>query len=107
MCEKAQEIQKLESNIIDTKSFYNSEFGTIWLPRQDQLQAICTPNINAHAILPSFYDFALSEYSKDKNRKSTLEQLWLFFTMKEKFEKVWDFENKDWFHILDLDTLKK
>lgn len=126
MCEKAVEIQKLwkpktgdvlchkntgdilwvdrfnQNNIFvcdHLSSVYTSKQGSIWLPRQDQLQGMVENkrdfgighNVNL------FHNFVFSKYSVDYRANDifiSMEQLWLAFVMKEKYQKVWDGE--DW-----------
>lgn len=123
MCEKAWEIQRRRGKYIETGSFYyqpkyatshvypdvniskngvqrcltpNPRTWRIWLPRQDQLQemvcytkdactiSVCTARIN---------EFANNCFLKDETIQS-MEQLWLAFVMKEKFNKIWT--DEDW-----------
>lgn len=67
----------------------------IWLPTQSQLQEMVKENHNFD-LLQKFYwwceDIADTE-DWDKISK-TLEQLWLAFVMKEKFDKTWN--GVDW-----------
>ena len=70
-----------------------------WLPRQDQLQDIiieywgevdCS---NSHVVvLDDFSEYVLNECPKETISMNSLEQLWLAFTMKEKYNKKWDGE---------------
>lgn len=75
----------------------------IWLPRQDQLQEMIDDPIEF--AIDKFY--SLQEYgnafhdyidnqtdSKYWKSMQSMEQLWLAFVMKEKYNKVWD--GKDW-----------
>ena len=63
----------------------------IWLPRQDQLQEMLQP-CGFGILLWDFHSFA-STLIRDENITS-MEQLWLAFVMKERFNKVWD--GKEW-----------
>ena len=57
----------------------------IWLPRQDQLQEMVWEGSNIRSMVLEFADFVeASDY-----RRESMEQLWLAFVMKEKFNKVW------------------
>ncbi len=72
----------------------------IWLPRQDQLQEMI--NIKNYISYPSsnwglvcvFYSrFSKNaEYSPQQIYKMSMEQLWLVFVMKEKYNKTWNGE---------------
>jgi hypothetical protein len=60
----------------------------IWLPRQDQLQEMCEPPLDV--LLMEFWEW-LPKYEVGV-KFTSMEQLWLSFVMKEKYEKVWDGE---------------
>ena len=63
----------------------------IWLPRQDQLQEMVEDNV--YNFVFDFYHFVMKLCRKQKNTSlPSMEQLWLTFTMKEKFNKTWDGE---------------
>jgi hypothetical protein len=67
---------------------------SIWLPRQDQLQEMITYEYElAWHVVDRFMNFILDSSFKDKWLKFTMEQLWLCFVMKEKYNKVWNGEN--------------
>ena len=94
MCEKAEEIQTDSPWNHDDEHNYFHEFETlpkndIWLPRQDQLQAMVAPKVDDIPRLMCWMirDFAL--FCQDKEI-TTMEQLWLAFVMKVKYNKVWD-----------------
>ena len=67
----------------------------IWLPRQDQLQEMlhCSIGEGMNRLWAYFHEWFCKigavEYSK-----SSWEQLWLAFVMKEKYGKVWN--GDDW-----------
>ncbi|MDH4127153.1 MAG: hypothetical protein OEV44_00255 [Spirochaetota bacterium] len=81
----------------------------IWLPCQDQLQNMLKTlewfwsDKNASEMLDSVYymftcctndnGFNCTEYC---NKFNSFEQLWLAFVMKEKYNKQWNFETKEW-----------
>jgi len=69
------------------------------LERQDQLQEMVGLWVNSRfevmAILKKFYDFSIKDLCSDLTWSLySMEQLWLAFVMKEKYNKVWD--GKDW-----------
>ena len=81
-----------------------NKFSLIWLPRQDQLQEM-VPEYSHFGLVGAFYDFVFcpqnpdrtkgdeAKYVKDYPKQFTsMEQLWLAFVMKEKFNKRWDGE---------------
>ena len=119
MCEEAKEIQDLAPKIrtrIHTKMNIcicsDDKFGlggvyycmdtvsddgitvestyAVWLPRQDQLQEIL--NKTTYFILMDFTNFVDSKWGYESCvvNKYSMEQLWLAFVMKEKFNKHWD-----------------
>ena len=122
MCEKAAEIQELRkekdgdffsrglAGVEVWSESYTAEYGDkienadVWLPRQDQLQEmlliepinsewICNPTDSELAML--FVDFIDNEIDRRNQLRLTesMEQLWLSFTMAEKFNKYWDGES--------------
>ena len=86
--------------VIDGKKPQDWWFNWMWLPRQDQLQEM----YNGKDLEWTFWDFVtfvdegehdytieFSSYAKSFN---SMEQIWLAFVMKEKYNKVWSGE--DW-----------
>ena len=73
--------------------------NTIWLPRQDQLQEmIGNFETCKNALFSAGYnDNEYSEYwdmpNKYWNKFTSMEQLWLAFVMREKYNKMWDGES--------------
>jgi hypothetical protein len=115
MCDKAEEIQQIKrqksypsnlisqfwqtlepriidiagdvlTKILDTTNFQGYHY--IWLPRQDQLQEMIG-DIPYYQKLRLIYESFLNGIAFEKNFTS-MEQLWLAFVMKEKFNKTWD-----------------
>jgi hypothetical protein len=66
----------------------------LWLPRQDQLQEMIKDKFRDNdELLCEFYDCCFGGIVGDefkKRNEMSLEQLWLAFIMKEKFNKTWD-----------------
>lgn len=119
-CEKAWEIQKLWKPIIGDvfhastsekveilsliKNKYNAEwlyfrkFGgisqddCIWLPRQDDLQKMVLDN--PFGLIIKLYTFCNKREMPYWELIASMEQLWLAFVMKEKYQKTWD--GKEW-----------
>ena len=60
---------------------------TIWLPRQDQLQEML--DVHHYTLLEKCWDFA---QSTNGWMFDSMEQLWLAFVMKEKYNKLWNGE---------------
>ena len=68
----------------------NGAFKCIWLPRQDQLQEMVVDKFENFL----YMNYAADEYSSLKNQSylASMEQLWLAFVMKEKYNKIWNGE---------------
>ena len=85
--------------LCDSKCLHYSEAysKTIWLPRQDQLQEIYFLNSDDKT-LDKFISSLLSVLYliKWENNHCSFEQLWLAFTMKEKYNKLWNEANEQW-----------
>ena len=119
MCEKAVEIQKLRCEVYSKLycgDFYKGIGGKVrvcveaskyldkgvWLPRQDQLQEMLPDRFSNRN--PAILAEKFSKYIGKELAKSTLgaldiihysmEQLWLAFVMKEKYNKTWN--GKEW-----------
>ena len=110
MCAKAKEMQHEELHTrdfaVDKKGeliFIHSHLTSltldelIWLPRQDQLQKMIKYKYGDRTIslLNNFIQFTRVCYAHGKYW--SMEQLWLAFVMKEKYNKIWDGE--DWAKI--------
>ena len=115
MCEKAEEIQKIwkprvgdlawrgtkylptkdacgyltDVDVFDTQGY--KARGSVWLPRQDQLQEMVKSDTIINWDFYHFINDGLTDYLDYFN---SMEQLWLAFVMKEKHNKTWDGE--DW-----------
>lgn len=85
MCTKAEEIQ---SEVTEEKIEHNF-YITVWLPRQDQLQEMVIGGDDTITLTEYFLN-AVSLYC---DRKLSMEQLWLKYVMKEKYNKTWDCRN--------------
>ena len=70
----------------------------LWLPRQDQLQKIIEPdNANVHAVMIKVMETRYHDSSKKALVSApelfySMEQLWLAYIMREKYNKVWNEE---------------
>ena len=111
MCEKAVEIQGVQKEFpLPVGGYYTDgetlfcgcdihsvgiDYETeefIWLPRQDQLQEMIKKgNETAHELNARLYRFS-SKNSSILTINYSMEQLWLAFVMKEKFNKTWNGE---------------
>ncbi len=101
-CPEIQELYPLAEEYLPNTCFYRGEFLPltharlgVWLPRQDQLQEMIDPSCSQGARLDLIY-YAYKFLENDlvaMMRINSMEQLWLAFYMKEKFNKVWDGEN--------------
>lgn len=110
----AKQIKILGSNFLgrNIKDYMN----VIWLPRQDQLQdMLLANNKNKIHLLQSFYmnlmEIKMNEHIETHQLQkwvfdqvdylnTTIEQLWLIFTMKENYNKIW--KDKKW----EINTIK-
>lgn len=90
---------------------FDSEYGEsvkrdkdIWLPRQDQLQKMIIDKYGLEDMIGAFYHFSIAETYKIITNSSlnatvffnSMEQLWLAFVMKVKYNKQWSIESKTW-----------
>ena len=113
MCEKAGEIQRgkhypktmgqkiifWENDVFAQISLLSINWKIVWLPRQDQLQAILDYSLAPLGMLWKFYYTVYGKETDEDKREywcifDSMEQLWLAFVMKEKFNKIWNGE--DW-----------
>ncbi len=84
-------------SIHNDASSYGLGIGTIWLPRQDQLQemldkgTIWSNSLKFEYFLREEGSYNIKAYPY---QFSTWEQLWLAFVMKEKHNKTWN--GSDW-----------
>lgn len=116
MCEKAEEIQQSRKlNDMEWKAgdwgywppsgdinvIYDAEYqpcelgkGHIWLPGQDDLQEMMELPSPFH-LLERLNGWITTEtHGQNPAKYETMEQLWLAFVMKQKYNKVWN--GKDW-----------
>ena len=68
----------------------------VWLPRQDQLQKILSPDCNDKDICWLIGCTVEMGKMKDPYKFTSMEQLWLAFVMKEKYSKRWDKDKEEW-----------
>ena len=115
-CRKAVKIQELkpeeygdfyatqdgETGVYGTEDTYVSNFWgelmLIWLPRQDELQEM-VKGVSVYGLIHRMNHFVYGEDGEtDFNDHSciSMEQLWLAFVMKAKYQKVWDSNQNDW-----------
>jgi len=72
----------------------------VWLPRQDELQdMVIGEYYGLVSMMEQFYHWAIGELERSGFPKTSIEQLWLAFVMKENYNKVWDGEN--WVKIVE------
>jgi len=109
-------VTKPEKNIIQKCSAYyqklphkrEKEFGkvtykmeTIWLPRQDQLQEMILDDeqyesssiklkLSAYGLINKFGLWTKDNLEYINGLLYSMEQLWLAFVMKEKYNKIWN-----------------
>ena len=73
-------------------------FNWYWLPRQDQLQEMIEAEslfvlLHKFRMFVSHDDVLIDGWSPVMYQFNSMEQLWLAFVMKEKYNKVWNEEN--------------
>jgi len=104
MCGKANEIQNIKPSVWDVEShnfWHPNSIPKIWLPRQDQLQEMVDANhLDNHRysnrMVIQFFPIVMPTCDIEECAKvkiNSMEQLWLAFVMKEKFNKTWDGKN--------------
>ena len=69
----------------------------IWLPTQEQLQEMVKPTLEVDdfGLVEEFFDFVYGEDNQPNQIDSpikSMEQFWLAFVMKEKYNKIWNGE---------------
>lgn len=71
----------------------NQYSKSIWLPYQDQLQEMVSANMQL--LCGKIFEFSKTPYGYGfcTGYGGSMEQLWLAFVMKEKYNKTWDGEN--------------
>lgn len=84
-----------------TTTYADEGDTAIWIPRQDQLQGMIDWEDRGSYIL-SMMCFQIDEFYNTCGKwvqedSTSMEQLWLAFVMKEKFNKIWN--GKDWEEI--------
>lgn len=96
MCGKSEEIQKLQPWPHCNGDFFHIllDRPNVWLPTQARLQEMIDWNKDFITLdkIRIFYEFTKLINYKDRLFYASMEQLWLAFVMKEKFNKVWDGE---------------
>ena len=69
----------------------------VWLPRQDQLQEMMGEGWGCLALLCHFFEFTKHMIVDGESvlalQFTSMEQFWLAFVMKEKYNKHWDGDN--------------
>jgi len=115
LCERAEEIQAEKLKYCECRPdsvnllwwdirgdcwFNQDNNKTIWLPRQDQLQEMMGEEYSID-LLYAFYhfyntqaDYPIITLSKLAGKSPSMEQLWLAFVMKTRWNKSWNGE--DW-----------
>lgn len=81
--------------------------NAIWLPRQDQLQEMLYDRLsNPHAwiLVEKFSYYSKPQFLGNDISDMSMEQLWLAFIMKEKYNKVWN--GSDWLKVKVMEMIK-
>lgn len=76
-------------------------YGLIWLPRQDQLQKMILDlvkidGLSSSPIIPIGKFITYYKKRGISMKKTTFEQFWLMFVMKEKYSKQWSENKQEW-----------
>lgn len=70
--------------------------ASIWLPRQDQLQEMLGGFDISFPLIGQFYRYIMTDNLRRRRSVisycSSMEQLWLAFVMKEKYNNIWNGE---------------
>jgi len=69
--------------------------NALWLPRQDQLQKMVKEDGETDLEILADFSYGMIEFSSKYGgtlKFTSMEQLWLAFVMKEKYNKTWDGE---------------
>lgn len=80
---------------VDTKGdfYFATESDQCQLERQDQLQEMVSEHFKAGLDLCNLYTWYIRNRPHDAGQEwNSMEQLWLAFVMKEKYNKVWNGE---------------
>ncbi len=87
-CKNGEVIVSVEQNRDKGVYIEEGKMGiVIWLPRQDQLQEMLWQGLDEYEHwIQKLYDFILDLPFEPMS----MEQLWLAFIMKEKYNKIWD-----------------
>lgn len=118
MCQKATEIQLLFPGtserydvgnpilwLVINKDTTPISSNNIWLPRQEELQKLVDLKKNGYSFTTGLGILWNDEigYSKEEEKEmsyyenfDSFEKQWLAFVMKEKYNKVWNAETKNW-----------
>jgi len=87
----------------DEPMYLHHPIECIWLPRQDQLQEMIKGAKHMHLLAyefalyfhgnidPLYANLGMDNYSVDAD--NSMEQMWMAFIMKRKYNKIWDNEN--------------
>ena len=93
MCEKALELKEFKEEFCSGAGKVCTYNKSTWLPSQDDLQKMVFDK-SAFRTSAIFWNFCISKSSVIDGNTYSMEQLWLAFVMKEKYNKVWN--GKDW-----------
>lgn len=75
-------------------SFGIADPNSVWLPRQEDLQEMVAVKDSTYANIEPFFNFAITQAIRSRPPQfRSMEQLWLAFVMKQKYNKVWNGDN--------------
>lgn len=106
-CMQSEEIQKQKPENPQGEYIYTPDDGFadqfcgddpsltyVWLPRQDELQAMIGDFSDCDDVLDRYYNAERHDFMGWDTKADSMEQLWLALVMREKWGKVWN--GKEW-----------
>ena len=80
---------------LELHSSYMNQIKAVWLPRQDQLQALILDQYaTPWDLIIEFANTLMSDKASYFDSFSSMEQIWVAYIMDKKFNKKWT--GKDW-----------
>ena len=89
----ASEAQTIVSDL-ELHSSYMHQIKAVWLPRQDQLQALILDQYaTPWDLVIEFANTLMSDKTSYFEKFPSMEQIWIAYIMDKKFNKTWDGKN--------------
>jgi len=92
-----EKLVKIAQGMTDGAGVVTLINNVIFCPRQDQLQEMLKDKYAWSKKFPHDLIWDFSSFIQDNEKINSMEQLWLAFVMKEKFNKIWNGE--DWINV--------